>query len=174
MVTPILHKSIPIGTVVIISEGLSKELTGLSGEVAGVSSTGPVFNYIVLLDESIYDPDFGSVKAVSIPGTHLEDFYHRSFKIDEYKHIYLIDDTEKVIVPKDLGPNQKIVMSNFLVKNLIISERVDGDYGSSFVKIGKKTDKVYTWISSSLNSEDLTGFIREHFKISPKDLTRFW
>ena len=174
MITPIFHKSIPMGTVVIVSERLNKKLTSLSGEVVGVASTGPIFNYIVLLDEPINDPDFGAVKAISVPGTHLEDFYHRSFKIDGDKHIFIIDDIEKIIMPKELGPDQKVVMSNFLVKNLIISENVDRDYGDTFVKIGKKGDKDYTWISATVNYEDMKGFIREHFKISPNDLTRFW
>ena len=56
---PALHKPIPMGSRVVVPDSYLKE-KGITGTVAGISSTHILFTYIVILDKEV-ETDYGTV-----------------------------------------------------------------------------------------------------------------
>lgn len=78
---PGMHKSIPMGTKVIVPEtyGLGKKV---SGRVAGIASFHIIFHYIIILDKPIkaYNETW---EAVVVPGTELESIDGKNWKLEK-------------------------------------------------------------------------------------------
>lgn len=70
MLTPTMHKSIPMNTRVVIPKG-NYYPEDLVGTVVGISSVFVIFYYIVLLDVPIIS-EYGEQRAISVRGSVLE------------------------------------------------------------------------------------------------------
>ena len=75
MLTPTLHKPIPMNTRVRVVKdfwGSGIQENQFVGTVVGIASMHVIFIYIVLLDTPALDPDFGEIRAIPIGGSGLE------------------------------------------------------------------------------------------------------
>lgn len=80
--TPTLHKSIPVGTRVVVSKSTAGDVH-MEGKVIGISMVHMIFFYIVLLDTPIECDATGEmVQGVTVPGTELETPDGENWKID--------------------------------------------------------------------------------------------
>lgn len=72
MYEPTMHKPVPMGAEVIIPVGPFSDRIR-KGKVAGISFIHVIFNYIVILnDGDEYETEYGTQKAISVPGPTLE------------------------------------------------------------------------------------------------------
>lgn len=81
LMTPSLHKPVPMGTRVLMKE----ELTGKeeSGRVVGIATMSMIFQYIVLLDNP-HECEYGSIEAVAVPGSMLiNEETGRSYRLND-------------------------------------------------------------------------------------------
>ena len=93
---------------------------------------------------------------------------------------YLIDEIDKVSVPDTLSTNQSRItlLVNYTQRKLIITKEKNSErkFGGSFVKIGKNDDSnnTNTWVSSSLNEDELKEVISIYFGVPQDSLYRFY
>lgn len=77
---PALHKPIPMGSRVIIPDTYLKE-KGITGTVAGISSTHILFTYIVILDKEV-ETDYGLMRAIVVNGPELRGVNGEDWRLD--------------------------------------------------------------------------------------------
>jgi|SRR5690349_18160768 len=89
---PTMHRPVEMNTEVIVPETyLGYEARG---RVVGIASIHVIFSYIVLLDQTHKDSDYGRIQAITVGGSHLKNLngeYQWKFATPEDQQNYLKD-----------------------------------------------------------------------------------